>query len=103
MELHLHEQLDEELYQLARRKICAYIQNITFNEWLPAMGIYMPTYSGYKSEINPQISNEFSAAAFRLGHTLINSDVLRMENDGSEIGQGSIGKLVAFARTNRDR
>jgi len=87
---------DEELYQSARRKIGAYLQNITFNEWLPAMGVYMPLYSGYKPEINPQISNTFSAAAFRLGHTLINSDVIRMNDDGEEINQGNISLRDAF-------
>jgi len=87
---------DEELYQAARRKIGAYIQNITFNEWLPAMGVTMPEYSGYKPNINPQITNIFSAAAFRLGHTLINSDVFRMENDGDEISQGNISLRDAF-------
>ncbi|MDG2448165.1 MAG: peroxidase family protein, partial [Saprospiraceae bacterium] len=69
---------------------------ITFNEWLPAMGVTMPEYSGYKPNINPQITNVFSAAAFRLGHTLINSDVFRMENDGDEISQGNISLRDAF-------
>ena len=87
---------DEQLYQAARRMIGAYLQNITFNEWLPAMGVKMPNYSGYKNSVNPQISNVFSAAAFRLGHTLINSDVLRMENDGKEIKQGNIQLRDAF-------
>ncbi|MEE9374695.1 MAG: peroxidase family protein [Saprospiraceae bacterium] len=87
---------DEELYQRARRKIYSYIQHITFNEWLPAMGVTMPKYSGYRPNVKAQISNVFSAAAFRLGHTLVNSDVLRMQNDGSEIKQGNIRIKDAF-------
>jgi len=87
---------DEELYQTARRKIGAYIQSITYNEWLPAMGVAMPKFSGYRADVNPQISNVFSAAAFRLGHTLINSNVLRMKSDGNEISQGNISLKDAF-------
>lgn len=87
---------DETLYQYARKKVGAYLQNVTYNEWLPAMGVELPRYSGYRGDINPQISNVFSVAAFRLGHTLINSNVLRMESDGSEIGLGNMTLKDAF-------
>ena len=87
---------DEELYQKARKWVGAYLQSITYNEWLPSMGITLPTYSGYHSEINPQISNVFSAAAFRMGHTLVNSNVLRLMPGGEEIPAGSMLLKDAF-------
>lgn len=87
---------DEELYQQARRIVGGTIQSIVFNEWLPAMGINLPEYNGYRLEVNPQISNVFSSAAFRMGHTLINSNILRIESDGEEIPGGSISLKDAF-------
>jgi len=86
----------EQVYQRARKYVGAYIQNITFNEWLPAIGINLPTYSGYRSYVDPSISNVFSGAAFRIGHTLINSSIVRMGDDGGEISQGSIQLKDAF-------
>lgn len=76
---------DEELYQYARRVVGGLIQAIVYNEWLPAMGVHLPNYSGYLSTTFPNISNIFSAAAFRLGHTLLNSNILLMDNDGNLI------------------
>lgn len=87
---------DELLYQRARKIVGGYIQQITFEEWLPAMGITMPEYSGYNPSVNPSISNEFSAAAFRLGHTLINSNIIRMNNDGEEMAGGTMTLKDAF-------
>ena len=87
---------DEQLFQLVRKKIGAYIQNITYNEWLPAMGVRLPEYRGYRADISAQISNVFSTAAFKIGCTLINSNVLRMLSDGEEISQGNMLLRDAF-------
>ncbi len=87
---------DEEIYQKARLWVGAYLQSILYNEWLPAMGVTLPTYRGYRPEVNPQISNVFSAAAFRMGHTLISSNILRLQTDGEEIPSGHISLRDAF-------
>jgi len=87
---------DERIYQRARKLVGALIQEIVYNEWLPAMGVELPNYFGYNATINPSVSNEFSAAAFRLGHTLINSNIIRMNNDGSDISGGNISLRDAF-------
>ena len=81
---------DEQIYQRARKLNGAYLQNITFNEFLPSIGVNLPRYSGYVEDVNPGIMNVFSAAAFRIGHTLINSDLLRMDNSGEELSDGSM-------------
>lgn len=81
---------DEQLYQYARKMVGGIIQNIIIEEWLPAAGIELPPYAGYKPNINPQISNVFSAAAFRLGHTLLNSTIRRLDSDGNVIPQGNL-------------
>ena len=87
---------DEEVYQKARRLVGGILQSIVYNEWLPAMGLKLPDYNGYRREVNPQISNIFSSAAFRFGHTLINGNVLRLSKDGIEIPGGHISLREAF-------
>lgn len=87
---------DERLYQHARRLVSGMIQAIVYEEWLPTMGIELPPYEGYRTDVDPSISNVFSAAAFRFGHTLLNSTLLRMGNDGSTIPEGNISLRDAF-------
>lgn len=86
---------DEQLYQHARRMNIGYLQSITYNEWLPAMGIEVPSYTGYNPEVDPSISNIFSAAAFRMGHTLINSNLIRMNAEGDSL-RGTVTLKDAF-------
>jgi hypothetical protein len=77
---------DEEVYQRARAQVIAEIQSITYNEWLPALlgpGALRP-YRGYNPNVNPDIANEFSTAAFRL-HTEVNDDVEFFDNNGRPI------------------
>ncbi len=77
---------DEQLYQHARRTVAGYLQSITYNEWLPSIGVHLPTYAGYDFTVYPNATNVFSAAAFRLGHTLLNSNLQLMEDDGTSLG-----------------
>jgi len=87
---------DEQLFEKARKMVGAYIQAITFNEFLPAIGIELNPYSGYKSHINPAIFNVFSAAAYRFGHTMVNGRVLRYQENGDTLSFGSIHLRDAF-------
>lgn len=87
---------DEQVYQFARKIVSGKIQSIVYNEWLPTMNIQIPGYSGYNPVINPGISNVFSAAAFRMGHTLINSNLIRMKNDGEIVANGNMTLRDAF-------
>ncbi|MDX1926609.1 MAG: peroxidase family protein [Pirellulaceae bacterium] len=75
---------DEQVFQQARAIVIAEIQAITYNEWLPALlgrGA-LNRYMGYKPETNPSVANEFSTAAFRLGHSLLQDDIEFIGNDG---------------------
>src|SRR5262249_38089242 len=78
---------DEQIYQRARQIVIAEIQVITYNEFLPALlgPFALPSYTGYKPYLNPGIANEFSTAAFRVGHTLVGDDVEFLDNNGNEI------------------
>lgn len=87
---------DEFVYQMARKIVSGKIQAIVYNEWLETLNIKLPAYSGYSAQINPSVSNIFSAAAFRMGHTLINSNIIRMKNNGDLIPTGNIALKDAF-------
>jgi len=76
---------DEQIYQQARRLVIGELQAITYTEFLPALlGKALPAYTGYKPNVNPGIANEFSTAAFRLGHSLLGDDVEFFDNQGQE-------------------
>ncbi|RZF43124.1 hypothetical protein LSTR_LSTR001302 [Laodelphax striatellus] len=76
---------DEALFQEARRIVVAEMQHITYNEFLPIVlgREYMdkfelsPQDKGhttlYDASLNPGITNVFATAAFRFGHSLIQS------------------------------
>lgn len=91
---------DEDIYQQARALVIAELQVITYKEWLPALlgPNALRAYRGYNANVNPQIANEFSTAAFRL-HTTINDDVEFFDNDGRAIAftyQNAQGETVAI-------
>ena len=86
---------DEQIYQFARKLNGAYLQNIAFYEWLPTMGVHLPEYTGYDPTINPNVSNLFSAVAFRF-HSLINSNILRIDEEGNTIPAGHLSLREAF-------
>ena len=78
---------DEQVFQQARKLVIAEIQSITYIEWLPALlgrGA-VDRYTGYKPSTNPSVANEFSTAAFRLGHSLLQNDIAFLGNDGKPL------------------
>lgn len=88
----------EDVYELTRRLVIAEIQIITYNEYLPALlgENTMPLYRGYDERVNPTIYNEFSAAAYRIGHSEVSDNVLRINADGSADSQGHLSLRDAF-------
>ncbi|GJM36319.1 MAG: hypothetical protein DHS20C18_53200 [Saprospiraceae bacterium] len=87
---------DEQLYHHARKLVGGLIQSIVYEEWLPAMGVHLPQYQGFNVNTNPQLMNVFTAAAFRLGHTLLNGQLQRLNNEGEVIPQGNVSLRDAF-------
>ncbi len=87
---------DEELFQRGRRWVSALLQHITFDEWLPAIGVHLPEYQGYNPEVNPNIILSFAASAFRMGHSLIGQKFLRLDHNGNPMPQGALDFNDAF-------
>src|SRR5205085_1313505 len=82
-----HSLSDKQIFQMTRRIVAGEIQAITYNEFLPALlgSNALRSYSGYDADVNAGIANEFSTAAYRIGHTLINDDVEFLDNDGNPV------------------
>ena len=79
----------ESIFQAARRLVVAKLQIITYDEHLPALigRKAIPRYRGYNASVNPTIFNEFSAAAFRLGHSMVSEQLLSVDSRGNQVDQ----------------
>ena len=88
----------DELYEMARAIVAAEMQRITYNEFLPLLlgQNGLRPYRGYREDVNPGLGNAFAAAAYRVGHTMLSSELLRLEADGSTIEDGNIALADAF-------
>ncbi|MCB1209461.1 MAG: hypothetical protein KDK97_09050 [Verrucomicrobiales bacterium] len=89
---------DEELYQSARCIVAAEMQAITWREFLPVLlgPKWSGPYRGYRPTVNPGISTEFGVAAYRLGHSMVNSQVLRLDANRQKIAAGHLSLKNAF-------
>lgn len=88
---------DEKIYQETRRIIGAMVQHITYREFLPlVLGREVVRlfdlelrssgyYNGYDISINPTVANSFSAAAFRFGHSMVQSTIMRSDRNNNFI------------------
>lgn len=74
---------DDIIFEETRRIVVAEIQHITYNEWLPLVigpgtmerfSLFSSPKgysSDYNDDINPSMTNEFTGAAFRFGHSSV--------------------------------
>lgn len=92
---------DEQIYQRARAIVIAEMQAITYNEFLPALlgRDALRPYQGYDPTVNPGISNAFSTAAYRFGHSMLSPELLRLDGDGNVIDEGHLALRDAFFNT----
>ena len=83
---------DEQIFQEARKQVRAEIQAITFNEYLPALlgEENISPYRGYNPSVNPQISETFATAAYRFGHSMLSTEMPRLDEQGNVIPEGNL-------------
>jgi peroxidase len=93
----------DEIYEAARIVVIAELQIITFEEFLPTLvgSDAIPEYAGYDSGVNARISNEFSGAAYRFGHSMLSSTLLRLDRSGNESIHGHLPLRDAFFAPDR--
>ena len=49
-------------------------QYITYKEFLPALGVSLPAYQGYKDNVNASLGNEFATVGYR-AHSMIHGEL----------------------------
>lgn len=93
----------DEVYERARRMVGAQMQVITYREYLPLLlgRDALAPYRGYRAGVDASIRNEFSTAAYRYGHSALNTTLLRLDAEGEEIAEGHLALRDAFFRPDR--
>ena len=70
----LPENLDEETkFQIARKVVTAKQQYITYNDYLPSLGLELDPYQGYNPNVDPSLTNEFATVGYR-AHSMVHGD-----------------------------
>jgi len=94
----------EMIYQKARRMVVAFLQAVTYREFLPALlgrKKALTPYSGYDASVDARITNSFSTAAFRFGHSMLSTRLLRLDPRRKEIPEGHLPLRSAFFSPSR--
>lgn len=91
----------DRVYQETRKIVGAEMQLITYEHWLPLIlgpeGFeLLGKFKEYDPYINPSISNVFATAALRFGHSLINPELHRYDENFEPIPQGHLLLRHAF-------
>jgi hypothetical protein len=84
---------NQDRFQLARAVVIAEQQYITYNEFLPALGITLPAYQGYDPGFNPALSQEFAAVAYR-AHSMIHGEI-EVETEAARYSATTLNALRA--------
>ena len=68
-----HDLNEETKFQIARKVVTAKQQYITYNDYLPSIGIELDPYQGYDSSVDPSLTNEFASVGYR-AHSMVHGD-----------------------------
>jgi peroxidase len=75
-----------QLYNMAKAINTAEYQNIVYKEFLPVLiGPVLGSYRGYNPNVNAQATQEFSTAAFRVGHSQVSGTQEGIDNTGAVV------------------
>ena len=80
----------------------AEMQAITYNEFLPRLlgPDGMPPYTGYDPTITASITNVFATAAYRVGHTMLSPQLMRLDATKAPSPVGHLPLASAFFNPN---
>jgi peroxidase len=74
----------QQLYDIAKAITTAEYQQIIYKEFLPVLiGNAIRPYRGYNPAVAAQVTQEFSTAAFRLGHSEVSDEQTGLDNAGN--------------------
>jgi hypothetical protein len=83
----------QDKFQLARAVVIAEQQYITYNEFLPAMGVTLPSYQGYDDFLDPSMAHEFATIGYR-AHSQIHGGI-EVDTNASRYSQATLDALAA--------
>jgi len=83
----------QDKFQIARAVVIAEQQFITYNEFLPAMGVSLSAYPGYDAGLNPSLSHEFATVGYR-AHSQIHGE-LETDTNVSRYSAATLAALEA--------
>jgi hypothetical protein len=72
---------EEQKFQIARRVVGATQQYITYEEFLPALGVRLAPYRGYDPNANAGLGNEFATVGYR-AHSMLRGDFTVVADSG---------------------
>ena len=76
----------DQFYDMAKAITTAEYQNVIYQEYLPLLiGPVLRPYRGYDPRANPQVTQEFSTAAFRVGHSEVSDTQEGLDNQGNVV------------------
>ncbi|CAB4028055.1 Peroxinectin A, partial [Paramuricea clavata] len=90
---------DEEVFQYARKIVIAELQAITFREYLPSLlggSEDIPQYRSYNDRVDATTDHILTTAAFRFGHSQINTIFWRLDEHNKTISEGHLPMRDAY-------
>ena len=89
---------DDKIYNEARKRLIGIQQSITYNEFLPLLLGRIPRYTRYNSRLDASVANVFSTVAYRVGHTMLSSNLELTE--GGSVPLRNAFFIPSYIRTN---
>ncbi|HEX7026787.1 MAG TPA: peroxidase family protein [Gammaproteobacteria bacterium] len=88
----------DQIFEEARARVGALQQVITYKEFLPLLlgQNTLSPYQGYNPNVDGTVRNSFSAAVFRVGHTMLSGMILRLDENRDIIPEGNLPLRDAF-------
>ena len=92
---------DERLYQETRKIVGAFVQKITYIDYLPkilgpSFDQLIGDFRRYDRTVDASVPNSFATAAYRYGHSLIRPFFERLDTEYKDIALGPLPLVEAF-------